>query len=243
MSAEACRISLDAFEGPLDLLLYLIRREELDIYEISVAGVAQQYLDYIRSALVLDLDVASEYLVMAATLAGIKSRALLPAGGSSAEEEDPEEALLRQLVLYKAFKEVADELRDSESVWRNVFPSQGERDRWSADAPATDPGQLTIVDLLGALEALAVPDEGPPEHRYSRPVLTVAECMMDIGRSLAGGGWTPLSTMVGRDFTRARIVGFFVALLELVRRGWVSFRQHYPFEEIEFTRTGRWKDA
>ncbi|NLP05635.1 segregation/condensation protein A [Candidatus Fermentibacteria bacterium] len=241
MSADACRISLDAFEGPLDLLLYLIKRDELDIYQIEAAVVAEQYLEYIRKALELDLDVASEYLVMAATLTSMKSRALLPASrGQEADEIGEAEALMRQLVLYKAFKEIAQDLRESEDLWRNIFPSAGERERWSADSPPAIPGQLTIIDLLTALEELSAPADKAPDQRISRPVLTIAECVEELGGKLQTGVWTTLSALTGIGFGRSRIVGFFIAILELVRLGRLVLRQRRPFAEIEVLRTEFW---
>ncbi len=241
MSADACRISLDAFEGPLDLLLYLIKRDELDIYQIETAVVAEQYLEYIRKAIELDLDVASEYLVMAATLTSMKSRALLPATrGQESDEMGEAEALMRQLVLYKAFKEIAQDLRESEDLWRNVFPSPGERERWSAEAPPVLPGQLTIIDLLTALEELSAPSGGLPEQKIPRPVLTVAECMDEMRDRLQTGIWTTLSAFVGGGFGRSRIVGFFIAVLELVRLGRLLLRQRCPFADIEIKRTENW---
>ncbi|MBD3370841.1 hypothetical protein GF402_10850, partial [Candidatus Fermentibacteria bacterium] len=131
MSAETCRIRFELFEGPLDLLLYLIRREELDIYDVPLTRVVDQYLEYVRRAEELNLDIASEYLVMAATLTSLKSRALLPRRIGAEEEEDPRDVLLRQLVLYRAFKDISTELKKFEDVWRDSFAPPGERDRWS----------------------------------------------------------------------------------------------------------------
>jgi segregation and condensation protein A len=245
MPGEACRVALELFEGPLDLLLYLIKREELDIREISLAQVAEQYLAYVRQAEELDLDLASEYLVMAATLTGIKSRALLPGRETGAEgEEDSAEALLRQLVLYKAFREVAEELRDSESIWRNAFPTPGERERWATgEIVVPVPGQLTIVDLLEAIEAVTSPEEEQAPTKLERPRLTIAQCISVIAELLPPGRRVSLRVLAGPGMTRARLIGFFVALLELVRRGWVDFRQTVPFGEITFRRTGRWVEG
>jgi segregation and condensation protein A len=239
MSSEACRISLDQFEGPLDLLLYLIKRDELDIREVAVARVAEQYLSYIREAEELDLDIASEYLVMAATLTSIKSRALLPSR-ASAPEEDPGRALMRQLILYRAFREVATELRANEDIWRNAFPSSGERQRWSADAlPAAVPGDVSILDLLQALDSLSV-EKPEPVHRFRRPELTIAECVEMIAGRLRHGRRTSLRELLGATVDRRMIVAFFVTLLELSRQGLVTFSQPLPFGELMLARAGEW---
>jgi segregation and condensation protein A len=243
MSAEdrACRITLDEFEGPLDLLLFLIRRDELDILEISVSRVADQYLDYIRTMRELRLDVASEYLVMAATLTRIKSRSLLPSASlRDGEEEDPQTQLLRQLVLYRAFREVSQELRESESAWRDVFISPGERDRWSEDSGLPEPGQTTLLDLLSALEALAEGQEGPDSFVYRRPAMTLTQCIDALQTALGKTGRRSFTEILGPEPDRGRIIAFFTTVLELVRRGWLGFSQSYPFAEIELERTERW---
>ncbi len=237
----ACRITLDEFEGPLDLLLFLIRRDELDILDISVSRVADQYLKYIRSMQKLELDIASEYLVMAATLTRIKSRSLLPSGSRlEGDEEDTQTQLLRQLVLYRAFREVSAELQESETVWRDVFTSPGERDRWSDDRSALEPGQTTLLDLLSALEGLSEDTEGPDSYVYQRPSLTLSECIESLRNELADSGGRRFLEVLGPAPTRKRAVAFFIAVLELVRRGWLSFRQPFPFAEIKLEKTERW---
>ena len=239
MSSEACRISLEQFEGPLDRLLYLIKRDELDIREVKVAEVAGQYLAYIRAAVELDLDVASEYLVMAATLTSIKSRALLPSR-NMAPEEDPERALMRQLVLYRAFKEVAAELRESEETWRNAFPSPGERERWASDpAPVAEPGSVSLLDLLRAIDELSTPREEPVQ-KYRRPELTISECVGMISARLRHGGGTSLCDILGPDADRRLLVAFFVTILELSRQGLVRFTQAIPFGDIRLVREEGW---
>jgi segregation and condensation protein A len=243
MSADeaACRITLDEFEGPLDLLLFLIRRDELDILEISVSRVADQYLEYIRAMHELELDVASEYLVMAATLMRIKSRSLLPSSsGFEGDEEDSQTQLLRQLVLYRAFREVSAELRESEAEWRDVFTSPGERDRWSDDNSGLVPGQTTLLDLLSALENLSGEAEGPDSYVYQRPSLTLSECIESLRVTLSESGSRQFMELLGPVPTRSRVIAFFIAVLELVRRGWLDFRQPFPFAEIEIERTERW---
>jgi len=236
----SCRIELDSFEGPLDLLLYLIRRDEIDIYDIPVAHVADQYCTYIRMAQELDLDVASEYLVMAATLTRMKSRALLPRHEGGDDEPDPGAELRRQLILYRTFREIAEELQRSEETWTDIYTSPGERERWSEDTAPAEPGQASLMDLLKALSSLSEEDTEIPSQRIRRTLLTISECIEHLGRRIPPGDTVSFWTIVGPDPTPTRIVSFFITVLELVRRGWIGFQQAYPFSEIRLRRTERW---
>lgn len=236
-----CRIQLEEFEGPLDLLLYLIRRDEIDIYDIPVSHVADQYLEYIRIARELDLNIASEYLVMAATLAKMKSRALLPRHGSEGDDEsDPQAELRRQLILYRTFREISSELQRSEEAWMDVYTSSGERERYSGDTIEIEPGEATLLDLIKALNSLAEEEEGPPAQRIQRNVLTISECIRNLESRIEPGRAIPFSDAVGPEPTATRIVSYFVTVLELIKRGWIVFRQSYPFSTIELERTERW---
>ena len=238
----ACRVTLSDFEGPLDLLLYLIRRDELDITLIQVSAVALQYLAYIRSAVELNIDVAGEYLVMAATLTRLKSRSLLPSQKEHADDsQDPGGALLRQLILYRAFREAAAELRDSEEIWRDAFPPFGERLRYqdaARECPTRETG--SILDLLEALESLARKDAPGLPHFIERPVLSISECIELISGALPGGKGISFAGILGEKPDRQAVVSFFIALLELVRRGWVASRQDGPFGGITLERTKKW---
>lgn len=235
-----CRIELDSFEGPLDLLLYLIRRDEIDIYDIPVAHVADQYCNYIRMARELDLDVASEYLVMAATLTRMKSRALLPRHGGGEDEPDPGAELRRQLILYRTFREIAEELQRSEETWTDIYISPGERDRWSGDRVPAEPGQASLMDLLKALSSLSEEELEIPPQRIMRTLLTITECIEHLERRIPAGDTVGFWNVVGPDPTSTRVVSYFITVLELVRRGWIKFQQSYPFSEIRLRRTERW---
>jgi segregation and condensation protein A len=237
----SCRIELESFEGPLDLLLYLIRRDEVDIYDIPVAHVADQYCQYIRRAQELDLDVASEYLVMAATLTRMKSRALLPKHREGEEETDPGAELRRQLILYRTFREIAEDLQRSEETWTDIYSSPGERERWSSDAVTVEPGQASLLDLLKALSDLSEEEEGAPQQRIQRTLLTISECIENLEKRIEPGISVSFTSIIGPGPTATRIVSYFVTMLELIRRGWISFEQPYPFSEIELKRTERWR--
>jgi segregation and condensation protein A len=246
MSAElqrACRINIEDFEGPLDLLLFLIRRDELDVTVIHVAEVADQYLEYIRAAEELNLDVAGEYLVMAATLTRMKSRLLLPVERALMEDsEDPMDTLMRHLVLYKAFKEVASELKESESIWRDVFTPPGERERYEESAQEIDPGQTSLLDLLRALENMAEKSIPPPEHMVRKPLLSLSQCVAALDKLLSSKEKKYFREIVGEKADHAVLVSFFVTILELVRRGWLETQQSYPFAKIAMSRKEeRWE--
>ncbi|MFO7627561.1 MAG: ScpA family protein [Candidatus Fermentibacteraceae bacterium] len=246
LESTACRVTLSDFEGPLDLLLFLIRRDELDITLIQVSEVAGQYLSYIRNAVALNIDVAGEYLVMAATLTRLKSRSLLPSQrdqDQADDSQDPGKVLLRQLTLYRAFREAAAELRDSEETWRDAFPPPGERNRFQDAIREAERGgeSGSILELLSALESLAHRDEPGLPHLIQRPVLSVSECIERFSQALHSKGvCESFIGILGENPTRQRVVSFFVAMLELVKRGWVASRQEGPFGGITLERTGRW---
>jgi segregation and condensation protein A len=246
MSADlytACRINIQDFEGPLDLLLFLIRRDELDVTTIHVAEVADQYLDYIREAEELNLDIAGEYLVMAATLTRMKSRLLLPVERAIMEDiEDPMDSLMRHLVLYRAFKEVASELRESESIWRDVFTPPGERERYQESIAEVDLEQTSLIDLLLALENMSEKNAPPPEHRIRKPLLSLSECVAVLDIVLSTEKRRKFTDAVGENADQAVVVSFFVTVLELVKRGWLTAEQRYPFAEITMKRKEeRWE--
>ncbi len=238
---SSCRIELDAFEGPLDLLLYLLRRDEIDIYDIPVAHVADQFLKYIRRARELDLNVASEYLLMAATLTKMKSKALLPTSRFDGEENiDPGAELRCQLILYRTFREIAEELQRSEEVWTEIFTSPGERERWSTDSFEIEPGQASLLDLLEALNSLSEKEPELPSQKIQRTLLTISECINALEKKIIFGKTISFRDIIGPEPARSRIVSYFITILELIRRGWISCHQAYPFSEIELQRTERW---
>lgn len=241
VSSKSYRIELEAFEGPLDLLLYLLRRDEIDIYDIPVAHVADQFLNYIRAARELDLDIASEYLVMAATLTKMKSKALLPSHRYDGEEEvDSGAQLRRQLILYRTFRMIAEELQRSEETWTEIYTSPGERSRWSSDSIEIEPGQASLLDLLKALNSLTEGEAEIPSQRIQRTMLTISECIGTLENRILPGKTISFREIIGPQPARLRIVSYFITILELIRRGWINCHQAYPFSEIELQRTERW---
>lgn len=231
--SEEYRVQLDIFSGPLDLLLYLIRRDELDIEDISVARIADQYVEYIKFLDHLDPNAAGEFLVMAATLAEIKSRALLPTPPLEKmdTEDDPRAVLVTKLLEYKRFKDAA----------RALGTAADERAKRYIRKPAKLPKELDGVqleqvqvwDLLKAFNRVMTSiGEGPKLHdvRYDEtPIEEIAEEIVEL---LEHEGPSKFSTLFGELKTRSEIVGRFLALLELTRQRRVRFEQTALFDEI-----------
>lgn len=241
MSESSCIICIESFDGPLDLLLFLIKRDELDIYDIPVSHVAEQYLIYIRQAKQLNLDIASEYLVMAATLTKMKSRSLLPSSRFAAGDEEDSAAMLgRQLILYKAFRDIAGNLRTNEDTWRGVFSSPGERKRWSSETTPLEPGQTSLLELLEVLSTLTAEEEEHEGQKFRRRILTITECIASLDKLVRSDRCVAFLDILGPSPDRSKVISYFISILELVRRGWVSSRQKYPLGEISIKRTKRW---
>ena len=238
--ADEYKVSLDVFEGPLDLLLYLIRREELDIYDIPIEHITAEYMKFIEEARRLDLDIAGEFIVMAATLMVIKSRMLLPVSRRVAEADDeewvdPRLDLVRQLVEYKKFKDAAVRLGTMEELASNSFDYGGGRPKFektAADARTAIAG-LDLYDLLTAFqEVLARANEIPHEElkgiRFSVP-----DKMDDVlGRVRTEGQVSFLSLFDPERAPKGEIIVTFLALLELLRQHRVIVYQNAAFHEI-----------
>ena len=230
------KIRLDVFEGPLDLLLYLIKKEELDIYDIPITRITEQYLEYLGMMEVMDLDIAGEFLVMAATLMQIKSRLLLPPDpeGVETEEEDPRAELVRRLLEYKAYKEAAERLKGFELGRSGIFPRFNvESEIDGTDSPFSD---VSLFDLVSAfskvLKAL------PPEtfHDISKDEFSVSEKVHEIFHRLVREPRIYFSALFKSAKNKYEVITTFLALLELIRLKEVSIRQSAHFEDIEIER-------
>jgi segregation and condensation protein A len=229
-SDASCAVKLQGFEGPLDLLLHLIRLEEVDIADIPIARIAEQYLEYLGLMRELHLDVAAEYLLMAATLAWIKSRMLLPPDGASEEDEgpDPREELVARLLEYQRFKETARELDRRPLLGRDVFEAQPPE--LEAVPIADEAIDVTLVQLLDALRrVLARAKAAGVVHEVMVETLTVRQSMIDLMDALAGADSMEFFDLVFRVAdgkpTRTRIVTTFLAMLELTRLSAVRIYQ------------------
>ncbi len=213
------QVRLDKFEGPLDLLLHLIKKNEINIYDIPIALITGQYLEYVSAMRSLNLAVAGEFLVMAATLIQIKSRMLLPADETEDDEEDgpdPREELVRRLLEYKQFKDAAAQLDDRERVWREIF-SKAPDASIPVRTQELNLDQVTLFDLVDALHGLLARLPTGDIGEIAPEQLTVRDRMNAIIEELEGKeSVTFLALFEGQPSRLAAIVTF-LALLELVR--------------------------
>jgi len=222
---QALEVFLEAFEGPLDLLLYLIRRQNLDVLDIPIAEITRQYMDYILLMQELNLELAGEYLLMAAMLAEIKSRMLLPRSreaGEHAEEEDPRAELVRRLQEYERFKRAAEDVDALERLERDVF---------QASADVVDrkvvrlPPRVTLQEMLVAFRDVVQRAAMFAHHHVQREALSVRQRMSDVLSALENGGLVEFVGLFRPEEGRMGVTVTFVALLELMREGLIEVVQ------------------
>jgi segregation and condensation protein A len=220
---QALEVFLEAFEGPLDLLLYLIRRQNLDVLDIPIAEITRQYMRYIELMQDLQLELAGEYLVMAATLAEIKSRMLLPRPASAGDgEEDPRAELVRRLQEYERFKRAASDVDALPRLERDVFQASAElRDRPVARVLP----QVTLREMLLAFRDVATRSQMFAHHHVQREPLSVRERMSSILALLEPGVFVDFVRLFSPSEGRMGVTVSFVALLELLREGLIEIVQ------------------
>ena len=227
---QALEVFLEAFEGPLDLLLYLIRRQNLDILDIPIAEITRQYVEYIELMQELELELAGEYLLMAAMLAEIKSRMLLPRTGiGEEEEEDPRAELVRRLQEYERFKKAAE---DIDALARL------ERDAWIATAEVTERKvvrlvpQLTLQEMLVAFKEVLARSAMFAHHHVQRERLSVRQRMAEILASLHESSFVEFIELFRPEEGRMGVTVTFVAILELAREGLIEIVQADAYAPI-----------
>lgn len=232
------QVSLPAFEGPLDLLLHLIDKAQVDIYDIPIAMITEQYLAHIRTMQHFDMDIASEFLVMAATLLQIKSRMLLPKPVKATEPEEDEEAgcdprqeLVRRLIEYRQFKQAAGELAEQQRRQLKVFTREPLKGPWN-EQPIPLEG-LSLDDLFTAFVAVLQAQEETPAL-VEREEYSVKDKMQEILRRLRNKADSGMhfSDLFLRTSSRSEKIASFLALLELIRMRVIVVRQIGPFGEI-----------
>ncbi len=227
---DALEVFLDAFEVPLDLLLYLIRRHNLDILDIPIAQVTEQYLKYVDVMRTFQLELAGEYLVMAAMLAEIKSRMLLPRSPDAEEEEhDPRAELVRRLQLYEQFKQAAQDLDDLPRLDRDTFPAKALMPEFSA--PKQHP-PVALQELLFALSDVLKRVDMNSQHHIQFETLTVREAMAFVLDALNPQDFTPFEQLFRPDTGRLGVIVTFLALLELLRESMIELVQAEAFGPI-----------
>lgn len=232
------KIKLDIFEGPLDLLLYLVKKDHLDIYNIPIAQVTEQYLRYIELMQLLDLNIAGEFLVMAATLMQIKSKMLLPVQENEAQEEeaDPRAELVRQLLEYEKFKQVAEELRQKETEQKEVFKRPLTSEAKSELTQKEVYFEASLFDLISAFSKAL--EDVPKELFYQviKDEFTVEDKVHQILHLLLEKNYICLSELFNSAKSKIEIIVTFLGILELIRMKEIVAVQKGVFEEIEITR-------
>jgi segregation and condensation protein A len=228
------KVKLEVFEGPLDLLLYLIKKDEVDIYDISLERITQQYLEFMEAFKVLDLEIAGEFVVMAANLIYFKSRSLLPASvqppEEEAEEEDPRWELVRQLLEYKKFKDAAAQLQQRELTQEKFFVRAPEKPETIAERPL---GDVSVFDLINAFnQILKRINQKEDLREIFEERYTVSDKIDLIMKMTATSVDLKFTELFSGMAARTEIVVTFLALLELIRLKQLRVVQDEPFGEI-----------
>jgi segregation and condensation protein A len=234
------KIRLDMFEGPLDLLLYLVKKDHLNIYDIPIAKVTQQYLEYINLMQLLDLNIVGEFLVMAATLMQIKSKMLLPAEELAAQEEqeDPRAELVKRLLEYEKFKQIAENLKQKETSQQEVFKRSKAQE--APETKASDKQEVyfeaSIFDLINAFSRALKDIPREVFYEVIKDQYTVEQKVHDILHLLLVETEIKLSELFSKTKSKIEIIVIFLAILELAKMKEIIARQNAEFQDIIITR-------
>ena len=226
---EALEVFLDAFEGPLDLLLYLIKRQNIDILNIPVAEITNQYVNYINMMDSLQLEIAAEYLVMAAMLAEIKSRLLLPRAVEESEEGDPRAELIRRLQDYERFRQAAEDIDAMPRVERDIHLVETELPELERRVALPD---VSMQDLLMAMNEVLQRSDMFSHHHIQREPLSVRERMIRVLDKLRSDGVTDFRDLFTAEEGRLGVVVSFLAILELIKESLIDLVQAEAFAPI-----------
>ena len=226
---DALEVFLDTFEGPLDLLLYLIKRQNLDILNIPVANITEQYMQYIGMMETMRFELAAEYLVMAAMLAEIKSRLLLPRVEEESDEDDPRAELIRRLQEYERIKEGAENIEELPRMERELHQARVVAPTIERDLPLPD---ITLRELLLALNDVAERTRLAEHHHVNRELLSVRARMTHILSALQIGDFCEFTTCFNAEEGRMGVVVTFLAILELCKESLIDIVQAEPFAPI-----------
>ncbi|WP_444998117.1 segregation and condensation protein A [Aliikangiella sp. IMCC44359] len=226
---DALEVFLEAFEGPLDLLLYLIKRQNVDILNIPIAHITEQYMEYVEIMKSVNLELAAEYLVMAAMLAEIKSRVLLPRPPVEEDETDPRADLIRRLQEYERFKKAALNIDELPRIERDVHQVDIETPELHIDKPLPT---VEMQDLLMALKDVLVRAEMFTHHHIQKETLSIREKMGNVLAILSADGFTDFASLFDYEEGRMGIVVTFLAVMELTKEAMIELVQSEPFAPI-----------
>jgi segregation and condensation protein A len=238
-------VKLDQFEGPLDLLLHLISKSKVRIEDISITEITEQYLGTLHRMKQFDVEIASEFLVMAATLLHIKSCILVPRSKPDPEEEeeaDPKQELITRLLEYKKYKEAGSRLQEREAYFSGIFyklPEEFYSDGGKEALPSDVDAELlclTLLKLLSMKKGSAARRAGPLIHEIKRDPITINERMTQLREYFVHCSQTTFFQMFQNDNTKEEIIVTFLALLELLKENYIALQQEYPFEDIVIKR-------
>ena len=232
---DALEVFLEAFEGPLDLLLYLIKRQNLDILNIPIAEITRQYMEYVEVMKELRLELAAEYLVMAAMLAEIKSRMLLPRPVEADDEEDPRAELIRRLQEYERFKQAAEDIDGLPRVERDIHLASVQPPDLKQDRPEPD---VDLRELLLALSEVLRRADMFTHHHIQRESLSVRERMSQVLSKLEPNKFIEFTTLFTAEEGRLGVVVSFLAVLELLKAHLIELVQAEPFAPIYISPAG-----
>ena len=227
---DALEVFLEAFEGPLDLLLYLIKRQNIDILDINVAEITDQYMAYVDLMEASQFELAAEYLVMAAMLAEIKSRMLLPRSASEDEdEEDPRAQLIRRLQEYERYKQAAEDLDEIPRLERDIFVAEAGTPQLERNAPEPE---VDLREILVCLALVLRRADMFERHHVQRETLSTREKMSEILVRLSSQRFVPLVSLLMREEGRLGVVVTFLAVMELIKDSLVEIVQTEAFGPI-----------
>ena len=226
---DALLVFLEAFEGPLDLLLYLIKRQNIDVLNVPIAAITRQYMEYIHLMKELELELAAEYLVMAAMLAEIKSRMLLPRPSSSDDEDDPRAELIRRLQEYEQFKKAAEDIDALDRLERDIYLTDIDLPKFEVDMPLP---QVQIKDLLTAFRDVVNRAEQFASHYVEREPMSVRDRMVRVLEKISAEEFTSFYDFFDESEGRMGVVVSFLAILELLKESLIELVQSEPYAPI-----------
>jgi segregation and condensation protein A len=226
---DALLIFLEAFEGPLDLLLYLIKRQNIDILNIPIAAITRQYMEYIHLMDNLELELAAEYLVMASMLAEIKSRMLLPRPVMDDDEDDPRAELVRRLQEYEQFKQAAEDMEALERLERDIHLTSIDIPKMDIEVPLPD---VLLSELMNAFRDVVNRAEQFASHHVEREPLSVRERMVRVLELINADDFTSFTDFFDPSEGRMGVVVSFIAILELLKESMIEIVQSKPYGPI-----------